>query len=126
MASLRDIVVDARHPASLARFWVAALDGYRVAPYDEEELRRLAAQGIDDPEDDPSVLVEVGPGRPRFFFAQVPEGKVVKNRLHLDLSTTDHPAEVARLVSLGAVVVSEHEGWVQMRDPEGNEFCLLR
>ena len=58
MARLHDVVFDSRHPASIARFWAAALDGYAVAPYDEAELARLRENGILDPEDDPSVLVE--------------------------------------------------------------------
>src|SRR5688572_18022120 len=83
MATIKDIVVDCHHPASLARFWAAALDGYAVAPYDEAELARLRDIGILDPEDDPSVLVEAAPGvRPRFFFQLVPEPKVTKNRVH--------------------------------------------
>ena len=64
MAAIADIVFDARHPASLARFWSAALDGYEVAPYDNDEIERLRAMGSDDIEDDPSVMV-VGPGAPR-------------------------------------------------------------
>ncbi len=126
MARLRDIVVDCRHPASVARFWAEALEGYRVAPYDEDELRRLAALGIGDPEDDPTVLVEGGPGQPRLWFVRVPEGKVVKNRLHLDLAADDPAAEVGRLMDLGAVAVQDYPSWTQMADPEGNEFCLLR
>jgi Glyoxalase-like domain len=126
VARLQDIVVDSRHPASLARFWADVLDGYRVAPYDDAELRRLREQGIDDPEDDPTVLVEAGPDQPRYFFVRVPEGKVVKNRVHLDLRADDAAAEVARLVGLGAVVAHEYERWVQMADPEGNEFCVVR
>jgi hypothetical protein len=126
VARLHDIVFDCRQPASLARFWAEALEGYRVAPYDEEELRRLADRGIDDPQNDPTVLVEGSPGQPRYFFALVPEGKVVKNRVHLDLAAEDPAAEVARLVMLGAVIVQEYAGWTQMADPEGNEFCVLR
>ncbi|MBB5801570.1 hypothetical protein F4560_001338 [Saccharothrix ecbatanensis] len=126
MARVHDIVFDSRHPASLARFWAAVLDGYRVAPYDDEELRRLKEKGIEDPEDDPTVLVEAGPGRPRYFFVLVPEDKIAKNRVHLDLTADDPAAEVARLVQLGAVAVREYDGWVQMADPEGNEFCVLR
>ena len=96
MAALKDIVVDCRHPASVARFWAEILDGYQVAPYDEEELARLRANGINDPEDDPTVLVErADGGRPRLFFQLVPEPKVVKNRVHLDLTAGDLPAEVA-------------------------------
>ena len=57
MARIKDVVVDCRHPASLARFWAAVLDGYDVAPYNEAELARLRDLGIDDVEDDPTVLV---------------------------------------------------------------------
>lgn len=53
---------DSHHPASLARFWAGVLDGYEVAPYDEAELERLASLGVDDVEDDPTVLVE-SPGQ---------------------------------------------------------------
>jgi hypothetical protein len=125
MASIKDIVVDCAHPAPLARFWAAVLDGYDVAPYDEAELDRLRANGIDDPEDDPTVLVEAGPGRPRFFFVLVPEPKTVKNRLHLDLRADDPAAEVIRLVGLGARVTSEQDRLTVLEDPEGNEFCVL-
>ncbi|MEU7216881.1 VOC family protein [Nocardia iowensis] len=126
MSVIRDLVFDCRHPASLARFWAAALDGYNVAAYDEAELARLRAVGIDDPEDDPTVLVEAGPGiRPRLFFQLVPETKVVKNRVHLDLASDDPAAEVERLVALGARVLTEHPEHVVLADPEGNEFCLL-
>jgi len=62
----------------------------------------------------------------------VPEGKTVKNRLHLDLRPEDQAAEVARLEALGARRVSVGQGvqgevsWVVMADPEGNEFDVLR
>jgi hypothetical protein len=125
MAILHDVVVDCRHPASLARFWAAVLDGYRVAPYDDAELERLRANGINDPEDDPSVLVESDPGvRPRLWFQLVPEPRRVKNRVHLDLRASDRVAEVARLVGLGASVIGEFDGWTTLTDPEGNEFCV--
>ncbi|MGP3955293.1 VOC family protein [Nonomuraea sp. 3N208] len=123
MARLRDVVVDCRHPASLARFWAAVLDGYAVAPYDEAELARLRAEGVDDPEDDPTVLVEGGP--PRLWFQRVPERKIVKNRLHLDLESADPDAELARLTALGATVQETYDDWVVLVDPEGNEFCLF-
>lgn len=127
MARIRDLVFDCRHPASLARFWAAVLDGYDVAPYDDAELARLRAAGIYDTEDDPSVLVEPAPGTgPRMFFQLVGESKVVKNRLHLDLASADVAAEIGRLVSLGARVLAEHERWVTMADPEDNEFCIMR
>ncbi|MGK4592600.1 VOC family protein [Amycolatopsis sp. w19] len=121
MARLRDVVFDCRHPASLARFWAAALDGYEVAPYDEEELDRLRSLGLSGPEEDPSILVEAASG-PRLFFNLVPESKVVKNRVHLDLTGDD----IERLVALGARVLAHPEdGLVVLADPEGNEFCLV-
>jgi len=51
------IVFDCIDATPLARFWSAAL-GWSIAPYDEEELARLRDEGVADPEDDPSVLVE--------------------------------------------------------------------
>jgi hypothetical protein len=67
---------------------------------------------------------------PRLYFQRVPEQKVAKNRMHLDvpLAGLDLDDEVARLVSLGASFLGhgEHPGhrWAVMHDPEGNEFCL--
>jgi hypothetical protein len=125
VARLRDVVFDCRHPASLARFWVAALEGYAIAPYDEAELARLRATGVDDPEDDPTVLVEPSSGSgPRLWFQRVPETKQVKNRVHLDLASADVSVEVLRLAGLGARVLAEQQGWVTMEDPQGNEFDL--
>ncbi|WP_342748610.1 VOC family protein [Nonomuraea indica] len=69
---------------------------------------------------------------PTLLFVRVPEGKTVKNRLHLDVSPIDGStdAEVARLLGLGAVKVDVGQGpgrsWVVMADPEGDEFCVLR
>lgn len=54
----------------------------------------------------------------------MPESKVVKNRVHLDLRCESVDAELTRLVRLGAQLVSRHDGHLVMRDPEGNEFCL--
>jgi hypothetical protein len=125
VARLRDVVFDCRHPASLARFWAAALEGYAVAPYDEAELARLRATGVDDPEDDPTVLVVPSSGSgPRLWFQRVPEAKQVKNRVHLDLASADVSADVLRLAGLGARVLAEQQGWVTMEDPQGNEFDL--
>jgi glyoxalase superfamily protein len=124
MARLHDVVVDCRHPASIARFWAAVLDGYAVAPYDEAELARLRGMGILDPEDDPSVLVESPGVRPRFFFQLVPEQKSGKNRVHLDLACDSLADEVDRLQGLGATLVAEYPDHLLLHDPEGNEFCL--
>ncbi|MFF7051400.1 VOC family protein [Streptomyces griseorubiginosus] len=124
MARLHDIVFDCARPAATARFWAAALDDHAVAPYDEAELARLRSLGIDRAEDDPTVLVEPAGGGPRLWFQLVPEGKRVKNRVHLDLRTADLDAEIERLSGLGAAVQARHAGHVVLTDPEGNEFCL--
>ena len=126
MAELADIVIDCAHPAALARFWAQVLDGYAIAPYDEEELDRLRAKGIDDPEDDPTVLLLGPPGSPRVWCTQVPEPKTVKNRVHLDLWAAQHDAALSRLTTLGARVTAEFDNLTVLEDVEGNEFCLLR
>jgi catechol 2,3-dioxygenase-like lactoylglutathione lyase family enzyme len=128
---IESIVFDCRDAAPLARFWADAL-GWSVAPYDEEELERLASKGVYDPEDDPSVMVEppVGEDLPVLFFTEVPEEKAAKNRVHLDLAA-DGPLEeeVWRLEGLGAEVRNwaEDDGstWCVMLDPQGNEFCVV-
>jgi hypothetical protein len=127
MARLADIVVDCGHPASLARFWAAALDGDSIAPYDRVESDRLAALGVHDPEDDPTVLVESDRG-PRIWFQCDLESKVVKNCLHLDLATDDAEADVARLLALGATRAASQPDadLIVMLDPELNEFCITR
>jgi catechol 2,3-dioxygenase-like lactoylglutathione lyase family enzyme len=125
------VVFDCQDAAPLARFWAAAL-GWTVAPYDEEELERLASKGIYDPEEDPSVMVEPPSDTdlPVLFFTEVPEEKVAKNRVHLDLAA-DGPIEdeVQRLEGLGAAVRNwTEEGgnmWCVMLDPQGNEFCVV-
>jgi hypothetical protein len=126
MARLHDVVIDCAHPASLARFWAAALDGYEVAPYDDAELARLRALGVEDPEDDPTVLVERPGASPRLFLQRVLEAKVAKNRVHLDLRCDDLVAEVDRLVGLGATVATRWPdgSGVVLHDPEGNELCV--
>ena len=138
IARLADVVIDCDRPAVVARFWAEALDGYAVAPYDDDELARLRSIGVDDPEDDPTVLVEAGRGSLRLWFQRVPEGnspqvrvdgrRVKRNRVHLDLRADDQTAEVERLEALGARRIDIGQGdvtWVVMEDPEGNEFCVL-
>jgi hypothetical protein len=129
MARMKDVVFDCAHPASLARFWAAVLDGYAIAPYDDAELERLRAMGVDDPEDDPGVIVE-GSGM-RLYFQKVPESKVAKNRVHLDLTCADLEVERDRLLALGATRLahqpsSDDGDWVALADPEGNELCIAR
>jgi catechol 2,3-dioxygenase-like lactoylglutathione lyase family enzyme len=125
------VVFDCQDAAPLARFWAAAL-GWTVAPYDEEELERLASKGIYDPEEDPSVMVEPpnGTDLPVLFFTEVPEEKVAKNRVHLDLAADGAlEDEVQWLEGLGATVRNwAEEGgstWCVMMDPQGNEFCVV-
>jgi hypothetical protein len=121
MGTLKQIVVDCRHPASLARFWAAALDGYEVLPYDDEEIARLATLGL-SPETDPCVIV-VGPGL-ELGFQQVDVVKVPKKPVHLDIATTDRDREVDRLVTMGATVRHQFDEHTWMLDPEGNDFCV--
>jgi hypothetical protein len=122
MSTLKEIVFDALHPAALARFWAAALDGYRVRPYDDAEVARLAAQGL-TPETDPNVAVD-GPG-PTLFFQRTTDPKRARNRVHLDVAARDRRAEVERLLALGATLARDPDGFTVLRDPEGNEFCVV-
>lgn len=121
MGTLRQIVVDCRHPAALARFWAAALEGFEVLPYDDEEVARLAELGL-TPETDTCVIV-VGAGL-ELGFQQVEASRTSKNPMHLDLSSSDREAEVQRLVALGAQVRERFDRHTWMLDPEGNDFCV--
>ncbi|MBM2613946.1 VOC family protein [Actinoplanes sp. LDG1-06] len=152
MSRTIQVTFDAHDPKMLSTFWRDALGyvhpgppGVTVEPgtdpldaWDEflernnvPMERRNAASALEDPD---------GTG-PRIFFQQVPEDKVAKNRLHLDvraapgLDGDDRMAalekECDRLVGLGAKRISRSEpappmsfGFIVMNDPEGNEFCL--
>lgn len=112
---LRNIVFDCHNAYELGLFWSAVV-GRPVAD--------------DDRPGDEEVIVEMPQG-PTLFFAEVPEPKTVKNRLHVCLEP-DEPrdAEVDRVLALGATVVDDRRspdgrGWVVLADPEGNEFCML-
>lgn len=68
---------------------------------------------------------------PGILFIRVPEAKTVKNRVHLDWQPTERSRddEVERVIALGAKLHEDHRtadgrGWVTLRDPEGNEFCV--
>ncbi|MDR7085894.1 hypothetical protein J2X11_000733 [Aeromicrobium panaciterrae] len=72
-------------------------------------------------------------GRQRVLFIEVPETKEIKNRLHFDLRPIDvtRDEEIARVLALGATEFEDHRlpdgrGWMTLKDPEGNEFCILR
>jgi Glyoxalase-like domain len=135
------VVFDAIDPGSLAEFWAAAA-GYVVQPppegFDSWEAF-LANIGV--PEDQwgkASACVDPAGRGPRFFFQKVPEAKVAKNRVHVDLKPglgLDPPerkavarADAERLVGLGAQILREYdemgEFWIVLADPEGNEFCV--
>ena len=120
MSHLVEIVLDCRNASKLARFWEAAL-GWQIRPYDEAEVVRLAALGL-SPESDPSVAIDAPDGSLVFFVQEVPEPKTVKNRMHVDIRLRDR-GHLDELVRLGATVISEHDGWRVLADPEGNEFC---
>jgi hypothetical protein len=122
MGAIREIVFDCERPSRLARFWASVLYGYRVRPYDDAELARLAALGL-TPETDPTVLVD-GPG-PSLCFQQTPLCKTTKNRVHLDVAVDDRQREVERLIALGASPSRETAGYTVLHDPEGNEFCVV-
>ena len=122
MGQLKEIVFESETPSALARFWAQVLDGYAVRAYDEAEIARLAGLGL-TPETDPSVLVD-GPG-PSLCFHHVPGRDYRNNRVHLDVVVADRAAEASRLIGLGAIVEREAAGYTVMKDPEGNQFCLV-
>ncbi len=135
------IVFDCANPDRLARFWAQAIH-YKIqdppAGFDSWEAF-LKAQGIPESEwDSASAVIDPDGVGPRIYFQRVPEKKIVKNRVHLDLNISGGratrpderrrriDAEVERLVQLGArksrIVEEPGEYFVNMFDPEGNEF----
>jgi hypothetical protein len=143
MGTSIQLVFDCADPDRMADFWRQAL-GYQLQPPPEgfgswDEF--LDSIGIPETErHDASAIIDPDGGRPRIYFQKVPEAKVAKNRLHIDINAAHGAqdlaqrhalvdAEVARLKALGA---TDHRGamerrgeyWVRMNDPEGNEFCV--
>ena len=119
VARLIGTMVDCADPGRLAAFWAEVLG--------LEETDRLG---------DPPQFVYLSapqPDAPRLFFQRVPEPKVVKNRVHLDVFTDDLETASARIEALGGRRRDDHdfhdeehdEHWRRMADPEGNEFCLV-
>ena len=109
------VTIDAADPRLVADFWRAVL-GWQVVEEEDE------------------AVISIGPSDrawPTIDVVRVPEPKVVKNRLHLDLRAdgVPTPEELERLLALGARRVDVGQGsdvsWVVLADPEGNEFCLL-
>jgi len=122
MGRIHEIVFDCDKPAKLAAFWAELLDGYTIRDYDEAEMARLAALGL-TPETDPTVMVD-GPG-PSICFQNVDGRRYDNNRVHFDIEVTDRSGEVERLKELGAEAVRVLPTYTVMRDPEGNQFCLI-
>lgn len=152
MSRRLQVTFDARDPRALSVFWRAALGYVHPGPpgvslaagadplvaWDEF----LAAVGVPEDQRNTRSAIEDPEGQgPRVFFQQVPEDKVIKNRVHLDVRAAPGlqgdermvalEAECDRLVSLGAARIARHEpappmsaGHIVMADPEGNEFCL--
>ena len=139
------ITFDCADPAALAAFWADAL-GYQVQPpppgFDSWDAA-LESFGVPREQwNSRSAIVALDGPHPRVFFQRVPEGKTIKNRLHLDVRVAPGleggermsalEAEAERLTVLGATRAYRVEpdptgmetGFITMRDPEGNEFCL--
>jgi hypothetical protein len=107
-----NVTFDAVNPRRLAAFW-SEVTGYTTVM---ERDDFVALQAPDKR------------GVRRILFFQVPEPKVAKSRVHVDLASTDPKAEVDRLIVLGAKKIEYRQGngssWTVMLDPEGNEFCI--
>lgn len=106
------ITVDSTDPIPLARWWAERIGGTVIA------------------ENDGFFVMVSGPaaGAPVLGFQQVDDPTPGKNRIHLDLTTTDIDAEVESLVAAGATRIADHElgdfAWVTLADPDGNQFCV--
>ena len=140
MATDFQVVVDCAAPHELADWWAEAL-GWQVEPQDEAFIRQMVDAGHATEEETTrhrgalvwrigAALNSPDPDRPRILFQRVPEGKTVKNRLHLDVRVGPdrREAEIARLLGLGATELWRgSQGpfeWATLADPEGNEFCV--
>jgi hypothetical protein len=143
MAIPIQVTFDCADPARVASFWAEAL-GYKLQDPPEGYASWpdfLTAIGV--PEADwnkASAIVDPEGRGPRIYFQRVPESKVVKNRVHLDVNVGGGPgtpiderrarvdSAVERLCGIGATKLRPYEErgeyWVVMQDPEGNEFCL--
>ncbi len=137
------VTFDAADPEGLASFWALAL-GYvpQPPPPGHDTWEAFAADGgiPEDEWDNLRALVDPDGTGPRLLFQKVPEGKTAKNRVHLDINAGGGfhaeredrvaavEAHVAELLDAGASFLErfdrDHEYWVVMQDPEGNEFCV--
>ena len=113
--SVLAIRFDAHDAARLAHFWA-------------EALHRTVNDGATA--DFASIAADADSRfGPFLMFHKVPEGKTLKNRVHIDLQSADVVAEAERLTSLGAKQIrslaDNNNRWISLRDPEGNEFDLV-
>lgn len=119
------VVVDSHDVATLGRWWAETLQ-WKIAFEAEDELCIVAPRAFDETRDIP--VDERGPG---LVFVTVPDDKVTKNRLHIDLAPfagDDQDSDVQALLARGATLADvgqEDKPWVVLRDIEGNEFCVL-
>jgi catechol 2,3-dioxygenase-like lactoylglutathione lyase family enzyme len=105
------VVIDCHDLDAGVAFWTAALNVSEVKG---------------DPQTETYVSLGHVVGGLRLLLQRVPETKLAKSRIHLDIETDDVEAEVARLSSLGATVaVGDTDGEAVMLDPNGNEFCVI-
>lgn len=140
MAVLGNFVFYANDPVALSRFW-SEVFGYPPATFDGELKQMLLDSGLTEEDLAHRGLAEDPEGKgPRLFFHHADSPKSGRNRIHFDLNATEgrrptddeFEAEKDRIVGLGATVVRKveqnwgpwPERYFQMRDPEGNEFCL--
>ena len=111
-AFIKYVTFDCADPRGLSSFW-SEVTGYQSVAEDDD----FAALTAPDHRGVRGIL-----------FWRVPEPKVAKSRMHVDLATKDPADEIERLIALGATKVEYREGhgssWTVMLDPEGNEFCL--
>ena len=120
MLKLGYIVIDCKNPATISAFWEKVL-GWKVTYTDETGAMLENSTKLEDGEKFPPIL-----------FYKNPDEKVVKNRLHFDLTPDDQAAEVARIEGLGGKRIEIGQSadpattWVVMADIEGNEFCVLK
>ncbi|KAA1424886.1 VOC family protein [Mumia zhuanghuii] len=118
--------IDAHDAYAQSEWWKQVLVGYTDVPGDPNEPGHEECMIV------PPADGSAGAAGP-VLFIEVPEGKSIKNRIHLDLRPTDRSrdAEVERVLALGATQLGDFRrpdgtGWITLADPEGNEFCILR
>ena len=117
------ITIDAQNPYGLAHFWAAALPDYKVRPYDDAKIARLASIGL-TPDTDTSVPIDAD-GWSTWRF-QKSNGKTSSpSPIHFDLAFGERNKEAERLALLGATVRDVRADHIVMLDPEGNRFRLF-